>query len=158
MQPDVVARAIGIAALAIAAINVAVTVVLWRWSGPWIKVRLKRVQHPQDRLVIEVSNIGRMAVLIKEIGLEDRVPTGGPGSDTTTYITMPLSPTDGKPFPRVLEHTDLPVVAEVPMYQIVDRWFGGRKLVLVAWAKDGNDHKRSSGQLKFTPPPQPLDA
>jgi hypothetical protein len=152
MEPDITARAIAIAALVLALASIVVTVVLWQFSGPRMKVSLRREERPTDRLVIRISNTGRMAIRVTEIGLEDRVSTGQP-SATMSYISMPVEATDGKPTSRVLEHTDLPILCQVPMNQIVARWFAGKKLTLVAWAKDGNDHKKSSQQLSFKTPP-----
>jgi hypothetical protein len=159
MNPDIAARVIGGIALVIAIVNIGVTVTLWQRSGPRLRVRLRREEHPRDRLVIEVSNVGRMAILVKELGLEDRISTGNTPPSSISYISMPVAPTDGKPAQRVLEHTDLPIVAEVPMDRVVTRWFGGRKLTLVAWAKDGNDHKKNSSSISFqTPQSTPAQA
>jgi hypothetical protein len=160
MEPDILTRAIAIAALAIALGNIVVTWWLWTRSGPRIKVGLKREDHPndrlKDRLVVKVSNTGRMPVLVKEVGIEDRVATGSAGSSPESYLTLPLAPSDGGPIPRVISHTDLPLVAEAEMPQIIDRWAAGRKLTLVAWAKDGNDRKRTSREITVTTPRWPV--
>jgi hypothetical protein len=152
VESDIVARAIAIAALVVAAIDVGVTVKLWQQSGPQLKVRLRRETYPTDRLVIEVLSVGRMAIRVKDMGLEDRVTTST-NAAAISYITLPVAPADGKPVERVLEYTDSPIVAEVPMAQIVARWFPGRSLTLVAWAKDGNDRKTNSPPLRFRTPP-----
>ena len=155
---DVPARVIAIAGLAIAVADIVATWWLWTKSGPRMRVRLRRVEHPsdrlQDKLVVEVYSVGRMPVRIGEVGLEDRVPTGQ-GSNTTSYMELVLAPTDGGPASRVMSHTDLPLVAEASMPQIIQRWSAGRKLTLAAWAKDGNGRKKTSGTLTFTTPRWP---
>src|SRR5262245_58614666 len=123
MKPDVAARVIGIVALVIALLNIGVTWILWLQSGPRIRVRFWRDERPSDWFLIDVANVGRMAVLVKSIGLEDRITTSSP-ANTISYISMSVTP-EGL-LPRVLEHTDLPVRAEVPMDQVVQRWFGGK--------------------------------
>jgi hypothetical protein len=158
VEPDVVARVIGIAALVIALGSIGVTWWLWARSGPQLKIRLSHEKHPSDRLrdklVVQVMNIGRMPILVKEMGIEDRVPTGQ-GSATSGYIGLSLVPSDSGSIPRVLEHTDLPLRAEADMAQIIQRWAADRKLLLVAWAKDGNDRKKTSRQVTVRTPRLP---
>jgi hypothetical protein len=76
---DVVARVIAALGLGVAIVGIVVNWLLWYRSRPRLKVRLHAETDPdpmRGALAIEVVSVGRLAVVVKELGLRDHIVAG----------------------------------------------------------------------------------
>jgi hypothetical protein len=147
---DVVARVIAALGLGVAIVGIVVNWLLWYRSRPRLKVRLHAETDPdpmRGALAIEVVSVGRLAVVVKELGLRDHIVAG---NQKMSLLSMPVEPTSAK-LPLTLEPTEF-LEAEVGMDAIVNRWDVDKKLALVAWAEAGDGRKFESRPLKIQTP------
>jgi hypothetical protein len=156
---DVVARWIAAAGLGVALLSVGLNWLIWQRARPRLRVSL-RIETDQDpmlgRFVIEVVSVGRIAVVVKSLGVRDHIVVpGSTGSQTTTLLSLPVTPS--ATLPQSLSPTEY-LEAEVGMQAIVDRWDADKKLTLVAWAEAGDGRKSESRPLKIQTPHRPRSA
>jgi hypothetical protein len=149
---DVVARVIAALGLGVAIVGIGVNWLIWHRSRPRLKVRLRAETDPDPMrggLAIEVVSVGRLAVVVKSLGLRDHIVAG---NQRTTLLSMPVEPASVD-LPLTLEPTEY-VQADVRMDAIVKRWDVDKKLALVAWAEAGDGKKFESRPLKIQTPRQ----
>jgi hypothetical protein len=105
------------------------------------------------RFVIEVVSVGRLAVVVKSLGVRDHIAVQGAGAQPTTLLSLPVQPPVA--LPLTLEPTEY-LEAEVGMgaIPIVDRWDANKRLTLVAWAETGAGRKAESRPLNIQTPPK----
>jgi hypothetical protein len=156
---DVVARSIAVAGLAVALLSVGLNWLIWHRASPRLKVRL-RIESDQDpilgRFVIEVVSVGRIAVVVRSLGVRDHIVVqGSSGSKPTTLLSLPVKPS--ATLPLSLAPTEY-LEAEVGMQAIVDRWDADKKLALVAWAESGDGRRSESRPLRIQTPHRPRTA
>jgi hypothetical protein len=154
MQVDWWARGLAIAGLVLTVGHLVVNVLIFNRAGGRLRVRIKLRKHPYDPLqhhvVVEIANVGRLAILVKRVGCIEYRSSDEPGA-----LTLPLNPTDGLPVERTLEPTHS-FTAEAPMKAIIDRWAPETKLKLKGWAEPGSGRTKSSRSfLSITTPPDP---
>src|SRR5438874_5272538 len=102
---DIVARILGAGGLLVAMAGIVVTITLWSRSGPRLAVKLSLDPQGQ-RLILEVSNVGRMPAVVRKLGIRDDIVVQGSASQsTTTLLSLEAEPADGSPLPRTVPPT-----------------------------------------------------
>jgi hypothetical protein len=157
---DVFARSIAAAGLAVALLSVGVSWLIWHRSSPRLKVTLEarnEADPMQTRLAVEVASVGRLAVVVRALGIRDHIVVRPKGANTqpttTSLLSMPIEPTSGAELPRSLEPTDY-LEAEVTMEAIVKRWDADKEFSIVAWAETGDGRRFESRPVKVRTPRQ----
>lgn len=155
MQVDWWARGLAIAGLVLTVGHLVVNVLIFNRAGGRLRVRIKLRKHPYDPLqhhvVVEVANVGRLAVLVRQVGCSEVRQKNGPA------LSLGLNPTDGLPVERTLEPTHS-FTAEAPMTAIIDRWAPEAKLKLRGWVDPGSGRTKYSSSnfpLAIRTPPRP---
>lgn len=149
---DPLARLVAAAGLGVALLSLALNWLIWRRSRPRLKVKLSADPDNdpmQTRFVIEVVSVGRLAVVVRSLGVRDHIvvqqATGN--STQTSLLSLEVEPTSGK-LPLTLDPTEF-LVAEVSMEVVVNRWDADKKMTLVAWALSGDGKRYESKPLKI---------
>jgi hypothetical protein len=107
----------------------------------------------KSRFLIEITSVGRLAVVLRSLGVRDHIVVQGT-STPTTLLSLPVTPHVA--LPLTLEPTEY-LEAEVGMEAIVDRWDADKRLALVAWAETGDRRRAESRPLKIQTPAKPRD-
>jgi hypothetical protein len=156
---DVFARSIAAAGLAVALLSVGVSWLIWHRSSPRLKVTLRSendADPTQTRLAVEVASVGRLAVVVRALGIRDHIvvrPKGSGQPTATTLLSMPIEPTSGGELPRSLAPSAY-LDAEVTMEAIVKRWDADKEFSFVAWAETGDGRRFESRPVKVRTPRQ----
>jgi hypothetical protein len=148
---DTFARIIGAAGVGLGLLSLGLTRMIWHWSRPRLRVRIRINDDPGgSRLVVEVVSVGRLAVVLKSIGVRDHIVVPGTNVRPTTLLSLPVNPK--AQLPLTLEPTEF-LEADVAMDDIARRWDENKQLALVGWAEAGDGKRFESRPLKLQTPP-----
>jgi hypothetical protein len=84
---DVFARSIAAAGLEVALLSIGVSWLIWHRSSPRLKVTLRSENDAdpmQTRLAVEVAGVGRLAVVVRTLGIRDHIVVRPKGSGLST--------------------------------------------------------------------------
>jgi hypothetical protein len=150
---DVLARALAAAGLFVAIAAIVVNWWIWHRSRPRLKVRMRSepdTDPMRTRLAVDVVSVGRLAVVVKSVGVRDHIVVPGTNVRPTSLLSLPVTPAAAE-LPVTLQPTEY-LDANVSMDAIIDRWDADKELALVAWAETGDGRRFESRPLKVRTP------
>jgi hypothetical protein len=152
-EPDFFARWVAIAALVVSVGHLLLNYLVWNRSGGRLKMTASKVEHSQDRLrdeiAVEVRNVGRMPVVVRQLELRDAIPTENQSGGTRSYLGLVMKTAERLP------HTLQPgewMESRVTFLEIAARWSGDLTLTVHAWAFTGDGRARASKPLRIHTP------
>lgn len=140
------ALTVGACGLGLSVVNTVVGLVVWNRSGPRLRVKVERVERLNrldDFLRMDIASVGRLAAVVRRIGLVERVQEKD-RNGTVRWVdkrSLDLTPNGG--LPRNLPPSDY-LVHEVTLRELVEAWGPNQALYVAAWAELGDNQRAQS--------------
>ena len=141
-------------ALGLSALNTIVGLTLWNRYVPRIQIAVtikERLNRLDDSVVLDVRSVGRLAAVVRRVGLSQRVEVERRNGNKEWIEKSSSEIPSEEELPKTLPPTDF-WTAEVPMRTLVELFGAGTNLFLVAWVELGSGSKVESRRIKVKVP------